>query len=200
MKTPIVLATLVTALALTSCSSAAEPSPTPSPSTTAAPEPAASGDGSIPTGAAGVPEGGIIDPATVDGMNADAVTDAVITTMETTDTRIDLSPIDGDRRAVEWLTPDYAALVTAPMMGGGGAVWLELEKHDGYTTVTSIVDATTMGQPEDTATEAYRSREVTIASSGRDGWTGEDVVRAYFVFLVRADEVSPWLVNEVTLG
>lgn len=200
---PLAPLALVLSLAVVSCSDSQTtlPAPTADPSTTSAAIPTeAGGDATaIPTGATGDPAGGIIDPATVNDMNPDEVADAVATTMETFDTAIDLSSMDGSRRASHWLTPEYAATVAAPIPGGGGADWLDLEAHEGYTTVT-VRDATEMGQPEDTATEAYRSRSIKSSRQGRDGWVGDDVELTYFIFLERPDETSPWKVSSISLG
>lgn len=193
----LLLSPLLVAISLTACSGSDAPAKTPAPSSSA-PVPTDTSS-VVPTGEAGVPRGGALDPATVDPGNPDQVADAVVTTMETFDTRIDKSPMDASRRAAPWLTAQYLEQVSQTIPGGGGAEWLELEKHDGYTT-TTVSDATEMGQPEDTETEAFRARATATAQLGADGWTGEPTQYVYYVYLVRDSAAEPWLVNAVEIG
>lgn len=204
-KTPfLLLLAPIAALTLSGCSSSAEAPETTTAPTSASPTATATPDPSntqsaVPTGEAGVPRGGVIDPATVDFSDPDQVADATVTTMATSDTLIDLSPMDASRRAEPWLTPEYYAMVAEPIPGGGGAPWLELEKYDGYTT-TTLSDATEMGQPADTETEAFRARATATERLGADGWMGEPTQKVYYVYLVRDSAEDPWLVDGVEIG
>ena len=198
------LLTPLAAFALTACSSTDEPpagetsASEVSPTATATPDPSNT-QSAAPTGASGDPRGGLIDPATVDTSDADQVADAVVTTMETADTRIDVTPMDASRRAEPWLTPQYLETILQPIPGGGGAGWIELDANDGYTT-TTLSDATEMGQPEDTDTEAFRARAAATERLGADGWTGESTQSVYYVFLVRDSAEDPWLVDGIQIG
>ncbi len=192
----LLLGPLVAAMSVTACSGGDTPVLAPAPSSSTPPSP---GPSVVPTGEAGIPRGGAIDPATVDPGDPDQVADAVVTTMETVDTRIDKHPMDASRRAAPWLSVQYLDQVSEPVPGGGGAQWLELEKHDGYTT-TTVSDATEMGQPEDTATEAFRARATLTEQLGAGGWTGEPTQYVYYVYLIRDSATDPWVVNAVAVG
>jgi len=151
----------------------------------------------VPTGTTGRPRGTVIDPATVDRRNADAVATAAAATMYSYDTTIDNSPMDAARRAKPWLTASYAAAVAQPMPGGGGADWLTLAQHTGYTTA-SVADAHDDGAPPDDPTHASRQRVVTVTTYGTNGWTVPPTVRTVFVNLVRATSSAPWQISGVT--
>lgn len=151
----------------------------------------------IPTGTTGQPRGGVIPPSSVAGTNADAVATATVATMYRYDSAIDNSPMDATRRAKPWLTSDYAAAVEKPMPGGGGADWLALAEHHGYTT-TSVKEAHDDGAPPDDPTHASRQRVVTVTSQGDNGWTVQPTVVTVFVNLVRPTSSAPWQINGVT--
>ena len=151
----------------------------------------------VPTGQPGLSRGDLIDPATVNGQNADAVATAAVATMYSYDTAIDNSPMDASRRATPWLTPDYAAAVAKPMPGGGGADWITLAQHHGYTT-TSVRDAHDDGAPPDDPTHASRQRVVTVTPLGNNGWTVQPTVVTVFVNLVRSTSGAPWQISGVT--
>lgn len=85
-----------------------------------------------PSGQDGQPRGLDLDPAQVDQKDPIAVANAFAATILTSDASIDLSPVDADRRAARWATDDYAATLTEPRPGSGGADWLELERDSGY--------------------------------------------------------------------
>ena len=153
----------------------------------------------IPSGASGAPRGGVISPSSVTGSNADAVATAAVATMYRYDSAIDNSPMDATRRAKPWLTPDYAAAVDKPMPGGGGAEWLTLAGHHGYTA-TSVKAAHDDGAPPDDPTHASRQRVVTITAHGDNGWTIQPTVVTVFVHLVRATPSTPWRISGVTTG
>lgn len=156
----------------------------------------------VPTGKAGVPRGGVLDPGAVKdrgGKGADAVADAVAATFYRHDTRLDTSPADAGRRAAPWLTPAYAAALAAPRPGGGGAAWLELADHDGYTT-TAVTTVTESGAPPDTGTAAYRQRQVIVTAHGSAGWTRRPDTHALFIRLTRTDPDAPWKVQAVTVA
>jgi len=151
----------------------------------------------VPTGTTGQPRGQIIDPATVNGQDADAVATAAVATMYRYDCSIDNSPMDASRRAKPWLTPDYMAAVAKPMPGGGGADWITLSQHHGYTT-TSVKDAHDDGAPPDDRTHASRQRVVTVTPQGDNGWSAQPTVVTVFVNLVRPTPSAPWQISGVT--
>jgi hypothetical protein len=113
------------------------------------------------------------------------------------DSAIDNSPMDATRRAKPWLTPDYAAAVEKPMPGGGGADWITLAEHHGYTTAT-VKEAHDDGAPPDDPTHASRQRVVTVTPQGDNGWTVQPTVVTVFVNLVRPTSSAPWQISGVT--
>ena len=151
----------------------------------------------VPAGKTGTPRGPVTAPDTVNGQNADAVATAAVATMYSYDTATDNSPMDASRRAKPWLTADYAAALDKPMPGGGGADWLVLAQHNGYTTA-SVKDAHDDGAPPDDPTHASRQRVVTVTSHGTNGWTVQPTVTTVFVNLVRPTSGAPWQVSGVT--
>jgi hypothetical protein len=150
----------------------------------------------VPTGEAGAPRGGSLGD--VDEHDPDAVADAVAAAMHTYDTRLDLSPVDASRRARSLLSARMAAAVASAMPGGGGAEWLDLAAHDGYTTVT-VERVEEAGAPPDTRTEAYRQRRVRVTAHGDDGWTRPARIVHLFITLTRASSSDPWRVDGVTI-
>jgi hypothetical protein len=151
----------------------------------------------IPAGKTGQPRGGVIEASTVNNTNADAVATAAVETMYRYDTRLDNTPMDATRRARPWLTSDYAVAVAKPMPGDGGADWITLAKHDGYT-ITSVKDAHDDGAPPDDPTHASRQRVVTVIPHGSAGWTSPPTVVTVFVTLVRPTSSAPWQISGVT--
>jgi hypothetical protein len=180
-------AALAAALLVAGCSSGGDTQPASSTDVM----PTAEG---VPTGKAGEPRGGTL--ADVDEQDPDAVADAVAAAMHTYDTRLDLSPTDATRRARSLLSARMAAAVASPMPGGGGADWLDLAAHDGYTTVT-VERVEEAGAPPDTATEAYRQRRVRVTMHGDDGWTQPARLSHVFITLTRASSSDPWRVDGV---
>lgn len=146
----------------------------------------------VPTGAPGTPAGGVPDPATVDDADPDAVAVAALTAMFSMDTAIDLSPSDADRRAIPWLSEAFADGVRAGSPSGGGADWIALTEHQGYTVVDQVFDVSEDGAPTDSDQHVYRIYQVTYTPTGRDGWTGEPVTYYYYLTLIRADTTQPW--------
>jgi hypothetical protein len=134
----------------------------------------------------------------VDETDPDPVADAVAAAMYTYDTRLDLSPADATRRARSLLSARMAAAVASPMPGGGGAEWLDLAAHDGYTTVT-VERVEEAGAPPDTMTEAYRQRRVRVTAHGDDGWTQPARIIHLFITLTRASSSDPWRVDGATV-
>jgi hypothetical protein len=164
--------------------------PSTKPSRRLAPEP-------VPVGERGTPRGGGISPASVNTHDADAVADAVAATMYRYDTRLDNSPMDASRRAEPWLTATYAEALSRPMPGGGGADWIALAAHDGYTT-TTVRAVEESGAPADTRTEAFRQRQVLVTAHGDNGWTRRYGTHVLFIHLTRSNPSAPWRVDGVT--
>ena len=189
------LAGAALSVALSSCSGSTQntsgaPAPTPSLTNTLEAQP-------VPTGTSGQPRGQLLDPGTINTADADAVATAAVETMYRYDSAIDNSPMDASRRAQPWLTSDYAAAVAKPLPGGGGADWITLAQHHGYTT-TSVKDAHDDGAPPDDPTHVSRQRVVTLTPHGDNGWTAQPAVVTVFVNLVRQSTTAPWQVNGVT--
>ncbi len=191
----IIIGALALSLAATSCSTQTQNTSSTVAPTTSASDPLDAQP--IPTGTTGTPRGGVIAPSSVAGANADAVATAAVATMYRYDSAIDNSPMDATRRAKPWLTPDYAAAVDKPMPGGGGADWITLAAHHGYTT-TSVREAHDDGAPPDDPTHASRQRVVTVTPQGDNGWTAQPTVATVFVNLVRPTPNVPWQISGVT--
>jgi hypothetical protein len=190
---------LTSLLTLAGCS---DPEPPTAPTATALNAPTAVPPSwtpeNVPTGKPGTPAGGIPDPAAVDDADPDAVAVAALTGMFSMDTAIDLSPSDADRRAIPWLSEAFADGVRAGSPDGGGADWITLADHQGYTLVDQVLDVSEDGAPADSDQAAYRIYQVTYTPTGRDGWTGEQVTSSYYLTLTRADSTQPWRVDSLT--
>ncbi len=151
----------------------------------------------VPTGKPGLPEGGLVDPATVNQRDADAVGVAALTDMYRHDTTIDASPTDALRRSVPWLSTRYRAALVAAQPHGAGTTWTSWAAHKAYTRVAVTLEHD-YGQPADTATVASRVYAVTVTPVGRDAWHGTPSTTAVFVTLTRADARQPWRVDTLT--
>lgn len=139
----------------------------------------------LPSGRAGVPGGGLPDPARVNNGDPDAVGRAVLTALWSWDTALDVTLADAERRAAPWLTPEYAAAVTSRVsVAGPGARWTEWAAHRAYARVSGIELLLDERPPEGPAA-AYRQWRITTVPTGRDGWAGPPVVAIAFVELVR---------------
>ncbi|WP_420116574.1 hypothetical protein [Micromonospora sp.] len=139
------------------------------------------------------PRGGVIDPATVDENNPNAIAVAAVITLYRWDSRTDLSPLDATQRAAAWFTPDLASdSTTGPARGN--AAWVELVDHDGYTTVTAV-PANEYGQPPNTDTRALTQVSYTVTSIGADGWTTTSDPTVLRVRLARTSISEPWRVS-----
>lgn len=152
----------------------------------------------VPTGrSGGTPRGGALGVNDVDGMSADAVATAFAATAYRYDVRLDRSPMDASRRATPLLSANYAAAVEAPLPGSGGADWLELVKHDGFTTTTVAVGHDDGALPDD-KTHADRQRTVTVTTHGASGWSRAPRTETVYVQLVRTGPAAPWRVDGIT--
>lgn len=147
----------------------------------------------------GLPPGGLVDPATINQRDADAVGQAALTDMYRHDTSIDASPTDALRRSVPWLSPRYQKAVTAAQPHGGGSSWTSWAAHNAYTQVTATLEHD-YGQPADTTTVASRVYAVTVTPTGRDHWRGAPATTTVFLTLTRADARHPWRVDALTTG
>ncbi len=138
----------------------------------------------VPTGKPGLPEGGLVDPATVNQADAGAVGQAALTDMYRQDTAIDASPTDALRRSMPWLSARYQKAVAAAQPHGGGSSWTSWAVHKAYTQVTVALEHD-YGQPVDTPTGASRVYAVTVTPIGRDHWAGTPAATAVFLTLTR---------------
>jgi len=151
----------------------------------------------VPTGKAGSPRGGVTEPASINGSDPDAIATAFAAVAYRYDTRLDASPMDATRRGKPWLTPAYAAQVSQPLPGGGGADWNALAAHDGYTTAT-VATGHDVGAPSDDATHADRQRVVTVTYHGSGGWAAPEQIHTLFISMNRPDPSAPWQISGVT--
>lgn len=189
----------------TTSPAAAEPSTTPPPaeedaasttrhSPTTQPTP-----DSRPTGGAGSPEGLEIDPGTVEETDLDQISQALGQTMLASDTTLDRTRTDAYRRASQWMTPATAKQYTSSTVRGTDAAWLELEAHDGYTTVT-LEDPVAAGQPPgSTDTEGMRAYYATVTPRGRDGWEGTTTRYQLMLVMTRDQAGDPWRAEIINL-
>ena len=191
---PARAAAVATLLALTACASpdpdtTTDPAPTSPPTSTSSTQPGDTETTSRPT------------PTPGDNGNsagADAAADAVAQTMWAADTRTDATPAAAAARAVQWMTPAYAAIATEPLPGGGGAEWLELTQHQGHIVADVIgADDAIPDRPADTATTATRARVITLTPHGADGWTGQP--RQILATMTLVNREGAWLVDAIAL-
>ena len=152
-----------------------------------------------PAGSGGWPRGLDIDVEAVDETDLDAISEALALTMLTSDTDLDRSRTDAYRRGSRWMTPATAEQYTSSSVRGSDAEWLDLESHEGFTTVT-LRDPVAAGQPPgSTATEGMRAYLATVTSLGLDEWEG--TVSTYQVMLVMTREApeDPWRADIIDL-
>ncbi len=149
----------------------------------------------VPPGKAGTPRG--LKIGTVDDANPSSVARAWTLTSWTLDTRLDISPNDGTRRALRWATPDLARTLRADLPGDGGPRWQALKKAKGYTTATTTeINAVDAGKP--TGEDASTTQQVKVtyrSSNGRPLGPAETLVLS--VRLVKTG--AAWRVTSSTL-
>ncbi|WP_052589648.1 hypothetical protein [Luteipulveratus mongoliensis] len=90
----------------------------------------------VPLGRKGTPRGAVKLPA-VDLQSPASVCNAYVLTSRTSDTRLDNSRNDAQRRASQWLAAELRMTIATPIGGSPGADWRQLKAHDGYTTATA---------------------------------------------------------------
>lgn len=120
-----------------------------------------------PADPGGTPAGPLPRPSDIDDADPDQVAIAAVIALYTVDSRTDASPTDAYRRAAPWLTAELAADLAA-VPPAGGADWLNIAAHRGYTTVTSPTIANEYGQPPDADRVAYRAVTFTVTTINRD--------------------------------
>lgn len=186
-----IAAAAVAALALSACAPS-DPEPEASPTTAVEPSPTPE---AVATGAAGEPRGAL--PDVQDERDPYQVANAAAVTSQTLDTRLDVSPADGSRRAVQWFTTDYAQAVTQARPDSGGADWIALAEVDGYTEAESV---DTSHEPRDYSEEieAELIRVTFIRRLDADGELLSEQRIGLFVSLVRNNTDDPWRVNAIT--
>lgn len=155
-----------------------------------APSPAPTGDpGAWPRGLVD------LDPEAVDVLDVDEVSEAFVRTFLSTDTSIDVTVVDAQRRAARWAHPDFAAVLTQDRPGGSGADWIELARTDGYMLVElSDHPAVTDGlitAPAEGDINAERPYVITITPQNSELPARETVGIAY---LTRTGPQEPWQV------
>lgn len=130
----------------------------------------------------------------VDRSDPDAVTEAVLTTVFTSDTTADQGPNDAAARAVGLLTPQFsAAVVGTPPVRGPGAQWLDWAARG--VRLTPTLQALPDDRPDDTATAAYRIYLVTQTPITSDGQDLAPVVVVAYVQLLTT--TSGWAVANI---
>jgi uncharacterized Rossmann fold enzyme len=80
------------------------------------------------------------------------------------------------------------------MPGGGGAAWITLAQHHGWTT-TQVTNGHDDGAPPDDPTHAARQRVITVTGHGDNGWTTPAQVYTLFISLTRTAPGAPWQVS-----
>jgi hypothetical protein len=121
-------------------------------------------------------------PSKVNTATADAAAVAAVKAIESSDTTVDADPNATVRRASAWLTPTFAAQVTAyPPVAAPGATWNAWAAHRAYVTVTTSLGGDE--HPADTATATYRQVIAVLHPLGRDGWKGPTETEVVFVSL-----------------
>jgi hypothetical protein len=141
-----------------------------------------------------VPTG--VDPATagVDRTSIDTVATAVVTALNTADTRTDTGPNDAAARTVGLLTADYAAaVVTTPPLRSAGARWTTWTTQG--VQLTATVEALPDDRPADTATTATRLYLVTQTPTTATGQVLDAVVTVAYIGLRRV--AAGWAVAQV---
>lgn len=197
---------IIGGIALWVVTAGGSPLPWRTPAASEAPTVAASQEPTAPTPTtrpdAGGDEGAAAaggDEHPASGADVDAVAAAFAAAMVEVDAATDTGPAAAVERATRWTTPELAAELQAAQVTSGASWWSELQAHGGATTaqVTPVEDS---GQPEDTATTAYRVRWVERLATAPDGWEGEPYGQTMFITLTRTDATAAWLVSDVTVG
>lgn len=150
---------------------------------------------SIPTGTAGKPRGQRFDPEKVDARIATTVAQAFAVTSYTLDPRLDVSPNDGPRRGLQWVTPSLRSSLSQPLPGSGGAPWKALVDADGYTTV-----AVSEEEPEgvDGATSTARQEYVTVTRwDARKKQLGQPKTFVVTYTLTRPKPGAAWSISAI---
>lgn len=179
-----------------------QPSGKPAPSTVTGTPPTPGELGTVspelmPTGnPTKTPPGGVPRPGQVNSFDATTVAVTVAAVTYRHDTTIDNSPSDAQRRARPWLARELAAQLEGGLAAAPGAEWNMWTQHRAYT-ISTAVDATESGAPEDTATRADRAVAVTVRPVGRDRWRGRVQQRTLFITLTRTNAKAPWLVSQM---
>ncbi|MEV4003515.1 hypothetical protein [Actinomadura sp. NPDC049753] len=149
---------------------------------------------STPPAPTGTPYGGLPDPADVDRSDPTAVSRAAVQTMWTVDAVIDRGQGDAYRRALPYLTGQYAERLQTLPLGGVPPAWRD---HHAYARVRLSPQTLEDGAPPDNARTAHRQWEVTVTPTGRDGWKGTATRAIVFVTLT-SDAEDIWRVSAVT--
>lgn len=179
-----VLAAAAVLLVLTGCTATAPPAVPGTPAGFTAARPPAGGVPAVP----------LPRPAGVDRQDPDAVARAALTTLSTHDTAVDHGIGDAARRALPWLSGDFARdVLAAPPVAPPGATWSSWARH--RAVVTSSLTTSHDDRPADTATTAYRQYIVERRPRGRDGWRGAPTRSVLFVRLSRT--TVGWAVDQV---
>lgn len=146
----------------------------------------------VPTGEHGRPRGGF--PKRLDERDVASVSRAFAVASFDSDTRIDKSPFDTQRRAARWASGQLAEQLRAGGVAPGGAAWDRMAAHDGYTAVAARQDRDD-GRPRDQLRRAQRGWVVSATPRGKAGWRGQTDTHVVFVTLTRSGEHQPWRVT-----
>lgn len=188
MKTKATITSIIIIAALSSCSTtpdASPPGPTSSAATTT-PAPISPTIKATPQPEIQVPHVDLSEPGDVAATYA--------TFLYTYDTRTDTGPSDALARIFH-LCDDRLTTELAQVSSSGGADWLELARHQGYTEVS--VTPIEMNAPPATQTMQWFDYEVTITWLGRDGWTGPTTTTIVSLQTTKQDD-GTWLITDVT--
>jgi hypothetical protein len=142
------------------------------------------------------------EPATINGKDPAAVATAVLIAAYAVDTAANVGRDETLRRIKPWLAydldhDDYDFATLEQDFTKNWDLW---RAHHAYLSVNSIVDVTEDGAPPNTDTATYTQYVVNYTPLGRDGWTGNLAVNAFYVILKRESAADPWRITQLRLA
>lgn len=205
---PVVVAGCVAAVVLSGCGAPEGPTTATAPtnsSTTAGlvtsttrptqTPTAPAGASAVATGKSGRPRGLSFDAAKVDVKSATNVAQAFAVTSYTLDARLDMSPNDGPRRGLGWVSPRLRAALAGPLPGDGGAPWRALVAADGFTRVSVVEEE---AEVVESGNSTSRREHLTVTSlDGRGKQIGQPERFVVIYDLVRAGSGQSWFVSGI---
>lgn len=145
----------------------------------------------IPTGTTKPNPRGVATPiSSVKRADAEAVGQAFLVALNTSDTKIDTSPWNAADRAAVLASSSYAATLRQQSVAAPGAAWNAMEAAKGYTSAKVTLVPSNDPLPS-TPTDAYLTYEVTVTTHGAKADPQKSSV---FMHLHRANASSDWQV------